>query len=153
MRIAETLLQSDAVEFVLALDPGDPVRTARAPGLIDALTHAVPGLTRHRCTSPTSGFLVSELADTELAHVFEHLTLELHALAGAPRTLEGLTEWDFTRDGRGVYRVRLATDDVAGIAAAATEALAVLTTLIAGEEAPSLTEGVARIASCRTARD
>jgi len=75
----------------------------------------LPGLERHSCESGSAHGIVAELTDTETAHALEHLTLEIMALAGSPRSLRGLTEWDFARDGKGVFRVSVDydRDDVA----------------------------------------
>lgn len=72
---------------------------------------ALPGLARHRCLNDDARTFAEELADTETAHLFEHVALELMALAGSPRSLQGTTVWDFARDGVGSYRISLEYDD------------------------------------------
>lgn len=88
-----------------------PVCTAGVPGLADRALGLLPGLRRHRCENGTSRGMARELADTETAHLLEHVTLELMALSGSPRDMRAETSWDFARDGRGVFRVTLGYDD------------------------------------------
>jgi hypothetical protein len=93
----------------------------RTTGIADVATRALdllPGLVRHTCENGTAHGMVAELADTETAHLLEHVAVELMALSGSPRTLPAETAWDFARDGAHVYRVRLTYDvDLAALGA------------------------------------
>jgi hypothetical protein len=71
----------------------------------------LPDLARHRCVNDEGRSFLEELAETEVPHLFEHIVLELMAHSGSPRSLRGETEWDFRRDGRGVFRVSFEYDD------------------------------------------
>lgn len=84
--------------------------TAAYSGSAQRTLELLPTLDRHSCNNETGGRFVDELRDTELAHLFEHITVELMALAGSPRSLKGETRWNFAEDGHGVYRVRVAYD-------------------------------------------
>jgi hypothetical protein len=86
-------------------------RTSAVPGLAEKVLELLPGLARHTCENGTAHGILAELADTETPHLFEHIACEIMSLAGSPRTLRAETSWDFERDGRGVYRVRLGYDD------------------------------------------
>jgi cyanophycin synthetase len=86
-------------------------RTSAAPGLAERAVALLPGLARHTCENGTAHGMIAELADTETPHLLEHVACEIMSLAGSPRTLRAETVWDFNRDGRGVYRVRLGYDD------------------------------------------
>jgi len=90
---------------------GEPLRTSEVPGLPEAALRALPGLKGHRCDNGAGRTFADELADTEIAHLVEHATLELMAMAGAPVSLRGETSWDFAADGLGVFRVRVAYED------------------------------------------
>ena len=79
--------------------------------MADAVLRALPGLSGHRCDNDSGATFRDELRDTELAHLAEHAALEVMAMAGSPDTLRGDTTWDFARDGRGVFRIRLRFDD------------------------------------------
>lgn len=135
MRALRVSSDAGRVELVLALEPGDPSRTSQAPGLAESVRRVLPGIDRHRCTSPGTGLLASEIADTEIAHLVEHVALEFAVLAGSPRTLGGNTDWDFARDGRGVFRITLETDCDALGEAAAREAVALVGRLLDGSPA------------------
>lgn len=108
------------------------MRTSAAPGLPERALALLPGLARHRCESGHARGIVSELADTESAHLLEHVAIELMALAGEPRTTSGRTEWDFARDGRGVFRVRIGSDNAAVAAEALRRAAVVCEWLLTG---------------------
>lgn len=86
-------------------------RTGSSPGLSDRALGLLPGLARHTCENGSAHGCVAELADTETPHLLEHVACELMALSGSPRSLRGETAWDFSADGPGVFRVRLAYDD------------------------------------------
>ncbi len=86
-------------------------RTSASPGLASRALELLPGLRRHTCDNGSAHGIAAELADTETAHLLEHVAFELMALAGSPRSLRGETAWDFSADGVGVYHVRLAYDD------------------------------------------
>jgi hypothetical protein len=79
------------------------------------LIEILPGLTRHSCENGSAHGILAELTDTETAHALEHVALEIMAQAGSPRELRGRTEWDFVRDGDGVFQVTIEyeRDDVA----------------------------------------
>jgi hypothetical protein len=67
------------------------------------------------------------------------------ALAGSPRTLRGETSWDFARDGRGLFRVRLAyDDDLVALGAVKTAAEVVRALTAARESRAELEAAVAR---------
>jgi hypothetical protein len=111
VRIASITVGPEAVEAVLTFDADEPLRTSSFPGLPERALLALPGLRGHRCDNGAGMTFPEEMADTEVAHLVEHVAVELMALSGSPTTLAGRTEWDFRTDGRGVFRVRLDYDD------------------------------------------
>lgn len=62
-------------------------------------------LCRHRCDNPAGAAVREEMADTEVAHLFEHVAIELLARGAPARGARASTEWDFARDGPGVFLV------------------------------------------------
>lgn len=109
MRVRPRRGSRGRIDVEVRLRPDEPLRTtpevaARAVGLL-------PGLAHHSCENDAGRSFAEELADTEVAHLFEHVALELMAEGGSPRTLRGETTWDFERDGRGVFHVSLEYDD------------------------------------------
>jgi hypothetical protein len=138
VRIERVSELGDGVEILVVLDPADPVRTSAAPDLVSALRRLLPGITRHSCTSPASGLLASELNDTEIAHLFEHVVLELMVREGTDRATSGNTDWDFARDGRRTYRVTIGSDDRELAHRAAEQALGLMNALLSGRDVPEL---------------
>ena len=113
MRVESVTIGPDAVEAILSFDSGEPLRTSQVPSFAERFLTALPGLRGHVCENGAGMTFPEELRDTEIAHAVEHAALEVMAMAGSPATLRGETGWDFARDGRGVFRVRLAYEDSA----------------------------------------
>jgi hypothetical protein len=99
------------VEALVRVPAEKPMRTSAAAGLAHRARAMMPGLVRHTCDNGSSHGILAELGDTETPHLLEHVAFELMALSGSPRTLRGETSWDFSADGRGVFRVQLGYDD------------------------------------------
>lgn len=145
-------VEPERVAAVVRVQDGAPLRTSEVPGLASAMRALLPGIARHRCESGSSRGILSELDDTELPHLLEHVGLEVMALAGSPRSLSGETEWDFAADGRGVFRVSLGYDDDLVALAALRAATALINTLIEDPGRPVDIAGeVARVAAVRSA--
>ena len=102
---------SDHIDALVRVMNPALARTSAVSGLAERALDLLPGLSRHSCENGTAHGIVAELADTETPHLLEHVVVECMALAGSPRSLHAETVWDFARDGRGVYHVRLAYDD------------------------------------------
>jgi hypothetical protein len=111
VRIDLREITADHAEVGLCFEVGEPLRTSDVPGSAARAMRLLPGLRGHRCDNASGVTFADELADTELAHLFEHAALEIMALAGALDTLRGSTTWDFARDGAGVFSVSLEHDD------------------------------------------
>jgi hypothetical protein len=137
VRIDSVTVHADRVEAVVALGT-TPVRTSEVAGLRERSVDLLPGLARHRCRHAEGRPLTEELADTEFAHLFEHVALELMALSGSPRTLSGETRWDWDRDPRGTFRVTLQYDDDLVCLGAVKGASAVVRSLAEDARAPSV---------------
>lgn len=68
---------------VVDLEALEGVATTAIPGFVEALLSAVPSLNKHRCSPGYVGGFVERLrAGTYMAHVTEHLALELQCMAG-----------------------------------------------------------------------
>jgi hypothetical protein len=100
---------AERLEAIVRAEPALE-RTTRIDGVATRALELLPGLARHTCENGTAHGMVAELADTETAHLLEHVAVECMALAGSPRTLRAETAWDFARDGAHVYRLRMAYD-------------------------------------------
>ncbi|MEI7813367.1 MAG: hypothetical protein WCJ13_01065 [Coriobacteriia bacterium] len=144
----------EQIEALVRVPAGEPARTSATPGLADRALVLLPGLVRHTCENGSAHGMVAELDDTETPHLLEHVAFELMAMAGSPRTLRGQTAWDFSADGRGVFRVRLGYDDDLVALGALREAVAVCEWLLepGGAERPDIEQAVARLRDLRTRR-
>lgn len=129
---------------------GTPLKTSAVPGIATAAFGLLPGLASHRCDCGSAHGIEAELADTESAHLLEHVALELMALSGSPRTLGGRTAWDFAKDGPRVYRVRLEYDDDLVAAGALEAAVRVVAGLLGKAAARDIDAEVAHLVALRT---
>lgn len=74
---------------LVKLDLGDlsDVPSTAIPGFSERLTALLPGLAEHHCSRGYAGGFVKRLQEgTYLAHIFEHVALELQCLAGYDAT-------------------------------------------------------------------
>lgn len=129
---------SDGIQATVRVSEPRWMRTSVQPTLAEECLALLPGLARHRCESGSAHGIVAELANTETPHLVEHVALELLALAGWPRDMRGRTRWDFARDGRGVFRVWIACDDMDVVTSALHAAVAIVTWLLDGGEQPEI---------------
>ena len=107
------------------------------PGFTDRLMGYLPSLIEHRCSvGERGGFLQRLQRGTYLAHILEHVTLELQSLAG---TIVGYGRARETSEG-GVYKVAIEyVEENLGKACLET-AQRFLMALVKGEEFPFATE-------------
>jgi hypothetical protein len=75
--------------------------------------------------------------------------MELMAKAGSPRTLKGETQWDFRRDGRGIFRVSVEYDDDLVCLGAIKVADRVMDYLMDGGACPDLDEEARKLNTLR----
>jgi len=143
VRIERLEVGPKEIEVLLRFDPGEPLRTTEVPGLAGTLLRALPGLKGHRCDNGADLSFRQEAADTEIAHLIEHATLEIMAMAGSPDALRGTTAWDFAADGRGVFRVRIEYDNELVAIGSLRCAVEWVRAFAMGEQAPDA-EGEAR---------
>jgi Cyanophycin synthase-like N-terminal domain len=126
VRIVSITVDPARVEAVVEFPRAEPLRTSSFPGLSERALRLLPGLRGHRCDNGAGMTFIDEMADTEVAHLLEHIAVELMALSGSPTTLAGRTEWDFRADGHGVFRVLLEYDDDLVAIGALKEAAAIV---------------------------
>ena len=71
------------IKAVIDLESLDDVSSADIPGFVDALCQLIPTLDEHRCSPGYPGGFVERLRrGTYMAHIVEHVTIELQCLAG-----------------------------------------------------------------------
>ena len=87
---------------------GYPFKTGGYPGLPARALKRYPEMVRHRCDNGRSLGVREEFADTEVAHLFEHILIEEYVRAGVDRrAIAGSTLWNFQATGWGRYTVRI----------------------------------------------
>jgi hypothetical protein len=149
VRVAETDVTPGLLEALVVFDPGEPLRTSEVPGLAAAALAELPGLEGHRCRNGAGLGFAAELEDTELAHLIEHSTLEIMAMAGSDEGLRGATSWDFGADGPGAFRVSVAWDDDLVALGALRYACALVGALARGQTPPDPTAEARRLRGLR----
>lgn len=86
--------------------------TYQVPGFGEKLLKVLPGLKYHKCYNPRNLTFVEELKDTSIAHVFEHILLEI---VGQKMTmgqkLKAFTSWNWLKEPRGHYKIKLHTGE------------------------------------------
>lgn len=137
------------VEALVKVADVSQMRTSSVPGLAEKALMLLPGLARHSCTNDDGRSFTAELGNTEAPHLLEHVACELMALAGSPRSLHGDTSWDFARDGRGVFQVRLEYDDDFVALAALREAVSLVDWLYGCAPRPDIDHVVERLKAHR----
>lgn len=95
--------------FRVALDPIDPQTVDQCPQLAQKLIKKFPRFRIHSCDNGNYKSFPAELEKTEIAHAFEHVMIELlaHESNLSRLDIKGQTAWNFSKDGHGVYRVRI----------------------------------------------
>jgi len=152
MRVEHISVGEHEVDVIVRFAADEPLRSSAYPRLPGRLLELLPKLALHDCENDRERPFVAELGDTELAHVFEHVTLELMARAGSPRTTRASTTWDFRRDGRGVFHVAIAYDDDLVALGAIKLADALLRHLVEAAPPPNLAPELARLRALRKRR-
>lgn len=151
MRIERVTVGPERVDVVVAMAEADARR--RVGGAAAArVVELLPSLASHHCENRDGRAFADEMAMTEVPHLFEHVTLELMAQAGSPRSLRGETSWDFRRDGRGVYHVSLEYDDDLVCLGAIKAAADLIERIVLGDHTgPDVTQVSAHLRSLRRA--
>jgi len=111
LRAKRIVVKAD--RMVCSLQITDPRWHYSSPELIGLLLPHAPNLARHSCVNERGEVFGAVMNDTPLAHVFEHLTVELlSAAASDPKQIyKGLTWWD--DQSRGLASVEISyTDDI-----------------------------------------
>lgn len=96
--------------FRVDVGDGEHCRTDEHPHLPDRLFDVLPSIRHHSCDNDERLSFEAEAQDTEIAHLIEHLVIELQvqAIGGA---LSGETSWDWTRDPHGCFHVAVGYDN------------------------------------------
>ncbi len=113
-------------------------RTSQIPGIGDFLFQKLPGLREHKCFNEEGLTFPEEVKRTELAHVFEHVVIELILLKDpAAGEIIGWTTWDWKIQPRWSYEVEIDYANVGLIMEAIEDALAILSGIVPIEVLPT----------------
>lgn len=150
MRVRRVRGSRGRIDFLVRLAPGEPVRTTSE--MASRTLAVLPGLASHRCHNDEGRTFAEELADTEVAHLLEHVALEILVQSGAPEPTDGETTWDFERDGKGAFVVSLQCEDDRVCRTAMRLAEKVVRHSVEGGPPPDVSAEVARLGRLRERR-
>jgi hypothetical protein len=109
MRVLEVAVLREVRQIKLTVQMTDPDKflTSQVPHLPKLLFRLLPRLGKHVCHNDHGQTFRQECKRTEIAHLMEHLILELQLQAQQDPDdyLSGVTEWNWTVDPRGLYHV------------------------------------------------
>lgn len=74
------------------------------------LDEHLPSIFTSTCYNPQNLRFEDEVKKTEIAHLFEHIILEylvLSSLQKSNRVYEGVTSWDWRKEKRGTFRIKI----------------------------------------------
>ena len=111
------------LEAVVAVSPDAPLLTSEDPEGTELVLEIMPGLVDHMCLGDASSSFGEVVADTELAHLLEHVTVELLAQTNAAGDVTGGQTVEV--DER-TYKITLACPDDVLVAGALSSAVWIL---------------------------
>ena len=109
LRVLEMVLRPEIGRIHLVVEMNDPdvLMTSQVPNLPRHLFRLLPRMRRHTCYNDCGKKFHQECRETEIAHLFEHIILELQLQAQQEPSdiLRGETAWDWHIDPKGRYHV------------------------------------------------
>ena len=126
--------RQSCIKVVIDLEDLDDVSSADLPGFTERLYALLPSLEGHRCSPGVPGGFLQRLREgTYMAHIIEHVTLELQCLAGSDA---GFGRARTVRGKPRCYTIVCAYKTEALIVPALETAMAVVTGVVKGEDVP-----------------
>lgn len=150
MRVRRARGNRGTLEVTVRLRAREPLRTS--PSIARRMLALLPGLAQHRCHNDQGLTFAEEIADTEVAHLLEHATIEVMVLAGWPKPIRGETAWDFERDGKRTFAVSVECDDERSCRRAVRLATSLVRSAMTGAHAPDVAREVERLRAMRRSR-
>ena len=111
------------LEAVVAVSPDAPLLTSEDPEGTELVLEIMPGLLDHMCLGDASSSFGEVIADTELAHLLEHVTVELLAQTNAAGDVTGGQTVEVAER---TYKITLACPDDVLVAGALSSAVWIL---------------------------
>lgn len=88
--------------------PDHITNTTQIPGFSESILKKLPTLKEHICYNELGQTFEHELNDTLLAHVFEHVLIELMGKRiGYRKNIKGYTSWNWYKNPRGSYQIEI----------------------------------------------
>lgn len=103
LNILRIVFEGEKAKMTIAM--GEPYNTSAKPHLARGLFRMLPRLKKHRCYNEGNLSFQREAASTEIAHLMEHLVLELQAVTLCGRGIRGVTYWDWREEPTGYFHV------------------------------------------------
>ena len=101
--------------------------TYQVPDFGIKLLKILPDIKHHKCDNPKNLTFVEELEDTSIAHVFEHIVLEIISQKSkTEKKLKGLTSWNWHKEPRGIYNIEINVSQKELVLGSIDEALQIL---------------------------
>ena len=111
------------LDAVVSVSPSAPLMTSEDPEGTELVLGIMPGLADHMCLGDASSSFGEVVADTELAHLLEHVTVELLAQTDAAGDV---TSGQTVEIGERTYEITLACPDDVLVAGALSSAAWIL---------------------------
>ncbi|NLC59413.1 MAG: hypothetical protein GX774_21450 [Armatimonadetes bacterium] len=103
MEILRIAFEEEKLKITLRM--AEPFNTRDKPHLARGLFRLLPRLKKHRCFNDGNLSFQREAAATEIAHLMEHLVLELQAVTLCGRGIRGVTYWNWREEPMGQFHV------------------------------------------------
>ncbi|MBN2405373.1 MAG: hypothetical protein JXE06_07315 [Coriobacteriia bacterium] len=149
MHVNSVTVCADRIDVIVRVNDDERLRTSGDEAMVQRALDLLPGLRQHICDNAQGVTFAEEITDTEVPHLFEHVVIELMSRAGSPRDLRGETQWDFSRDGHGTFRVSFEYDDDLVCLGAIKTADRVMAHILGDADAPDVDGETARLRDLR----
>jgi len=106
------------------------ISTSRINNFSEKLFKILPSLGNHFCINESNNDFAHELKNTELAHVLEHILMELIGKKDKEvKKISGLTSWNWRKEGNFIYKIRIDYSKKTYFKKSLSEALSILNDL------------------------
>lgn len=126
----------ETLTYRLKVTEGHVLATQDDPESVNRVLALMPGLAEHVCINPKGDSFKDTLAQTDVAHLLEHVVVELSALSGRAELVCGKTRRYPGGDGR-IFETVLSCEDDTLTMAALSSGIWVLEWAFAGGKEPA----------------
>ena len=82
IKVTNVTVYPEQLEYTLEFDSQAPHRTSEDTEAVNRLYQLMPGIAKHECYGDKGASFKAAMADTEFAHLIEHIVIELIARTG-----------------------------------------------------------------------